>query len=262
MHTPLVKLFVTLVALALMEGCSQHTPGAQTSASTRAAQEERVSSAPDARRPRVMSQPSKERSRQQKIILKVPVISQKPELLNGCEVTSVAMLLRYAGLNVGKMELSNQITKDSDALRETRTGVITHWGNPNHGFVGDMTGKTKGYAVYHSPTEQMMKRYLGRRTLNLTGSPFEVVLDQVTNHKPVVVWTTSHFSKPAKWEIWNHGNEKIRGTLEEHAVLLVGYDPNYVYVNDPLTGKQAQRVARTPFIESWVALGRQALSYR
>ena len=99
-------------------------------------------------------------------------------------------------------------------------------------------------------------------TLNLTGSSFNVVLDQIKNNKPVVVWTTSHFSKPTKWVTWNHGKDKIKATQEEHAVLVVGFDPHHVYVNDPLTGKQALQVARTPFIESWVALGRQAVSYR
>ncbi len=260
MHNLLMKSFVTLVALTLVPGCSQRTPGGQTSAPKRMEQNEGVSAASEALGLDAVSQP--ERSHQRKVILRIPIISQKPELQNGCEVTSVAMLLRYAGFNVGKMELSNQIPKDGDALRETRTGVITHWGNPNHGFVGDITGTAKGYAVYNKPTEQMMKRYLGKRTLNLTGSSFNVVLDQIKNNKPVVVWTTSHFSKPTKWVTWNHGKDKIKATQEEHAVLVVGFDPHHVYVNDPLTGKQALQVARTPFIESWVALGRQAVSYR
>ena len=198
----------------------------------------------------------------QRVIIDTPIISQRPELLNGCEVTSLAMLLQYAGFHVGKMELANQLKKDSDPLSETRAGAITHWGNPNHGFVGDITGKSKGYAVYDEPTEQLMKRYLTNRTLNLTGSPFKVILNQIRMKRPVIIWTTSHFAVPHKWERWSHGAQQIRATWEEHAVLLVGFDQNHVYVNDPLTGRKSQKVDRKSFIESWTALGRQALSYR
>ncbi|MNJ01113.1 hypothetical protein D3C73_1606400 [compost metagenome] len=47
----------------------------------------------------------------------------------------------------------------------------------------------------------------------------------------------------------------------EHAVLLVGYDDQYVYVNDPWTGKKQFAVDRQQFLETWDVMGRQALSY-
>lgn len=75
--------------------------------------------------------------------MNVPVISQKPELFNGCEVTSLAMLLRYAGVNVGKLELAKRLEKDGD------------------------------------PLERFMERYLPGKTLNMTGSSFDNVLQQL-----------------------------------------------------------------------------------
>ena len=41
--------------------------------------------------------------------LKVPLIMQEPELMRGCEVTSLAMILQYNHINVDKMELSKNI---------------------------------------------------------------------------------------------------------------------------------------------------------
>ena len=54
----------------------------------------------------------------------------------------------------------------------------------------------------------------------------------------------------------------VRATPDEHAVLLVGYDANRVYVNDPLAGQARRPVARSVFRSSWQQLGGQALSVR
>jgi len=55
-----------------------------------------------------------------------------PRLKNGCEMTSLAMVLNYHGVKVTKNTLANQVNKVpwmySNGLR----------GNPNLGFVGDM----------------------------------------------------------------------------------------------------------------------------
>jgi len=198
----------------------------------------------------------------QKIILDVPIIKQLPELQNGCEVTSLAMVLQYTGIKVDKMELAKQVPKDKDPVSKNKKGDIINWGNPNHGFVGDITGKNIGFAIYAKPLETLMNRYLPDRTVNLTGKAFEALLQQVENQKPVLVWTTGDFKTPDRRESWNHGVEKIQTALDLHVVVLTGFDSDYVYVNDPLTGGKNQKVNKQSFILSWNELGKQALSYR
>lgn len=197
-----------------------------------------------------------------KVVLNVPLISQNPELKYGCEVTSLSMVLQYAGIKAGKLELADKVKKDNDPLTTTKTGDITHWGDPEDGFVGDMTGKGKGYAVYVKPLQQLMEHYLPDRTVNLTKHPFDELLNQVRKGNPVIVWTTGDFKQPDRWESWNHGQERITTPLDLHVVVLVGFEPNYVYVNDPLAVRKTFKVDKQTFINSWAALGRQALSYR
>jgi uncharacterized protein YvpB len=197
-----------------------------------------------------------------KAILDVPLISQNPELKYGCEVTSLAMVLQHAGIKVNKIELANNIKKDNDRLIIGKGGDVIHWGNPKDGFVGDMTGKNQGYAVYVQPLQELMERYLPGRTVNLTGKSFDDVLSQIKRGKPVVVWTTGDYTAPKRWDSWNHGSEQIKATKDLHAVVLTGFEPGYVYLNDPLTVKKGNKVNQQTFMQSWNALGKQALSYR
>lgn len=179
----------------------------------------------------------------------------------GCEVTSLAMVLKHAGIETDKLKLADELPKDNDPLKKTDSGNITSWGNPDHGFVGDITGKNAGYAVYVGPLEKVMNQYLRNRSINLTRRPFEEILGQIKKGRPVILWTTGDYKIPDRWESWKHGNEKIKTPLDLHAVVLVGFDAEHLYLNDPLTGKKKQKTKRDSFLESWTALGQQALSY-
>lgn len=200
----------------------------------------------------------------EKKILDVPLIKQNPELKYGCEVTSLAMLLQYAGFEIDKLELAYQVPKDNSKLIQSESENIIRWGDPNKGFVGDMTGKQKGYAVYDKPLEELMRKFLGYKTLNLTGKSFNSLLKQIDNDKPVIVWTTGDYQLPDRWESWKYGNseEIIKTPLDLHVVVLVGYDGRNVYLNDPLSGVKAQKVRKQTFINSWKALEKRALSYQ
>lgn len=60
----------------------------------------------------------------------MPLIAQRPELPNGCEITAVTMMLQYAGANVDKMQMAREMPRSSD---------------PNYGYIGqpwDGTGIT------------------------------------------------------------------------------------------------------------------------
>lgn len=197
----------------------------------------------------------------EKVILHVPLIKQVPELKYGCEVTSLAMVLQYAGVQVNKLTLAKQIKKDLDPKIRDRHGNIISWGNPADGFVGDMTGKSSGYAVFDEPIVELMEKYLPERAINLTGQPFTELLRYVSNGHPVVVWTTGDYRLPDRWESWKHGGQTIRTPLDLHAVVLVGFDSDFVYINDPLWGKKAHQVNKQQFIRSWIALKKRAVSY-
>jgi uncharacterized protein YvpB len=194
-------------------------------------------------------------------MIDVPLINQNPELRYGCEVTSLTMVLRHAGVKVSKMELYKKVKKDPDPIKRASSGDIIHWGNPREGFVGDMTGRNAGYAVFDQPIAQLVNEYLPDRAVNLTNQPFDKVLQHVSKGYPVVVWTTGDYRLPDRWESWKHGNQVIKTPLDLHAVVLVGYDQQFVYLNDPLSGRKKVKVNKKQFIQSWHALKSRAVSY-
>lgn len=197
-----------------------------------------------------------------KILLDVPIIAQKPELDNGCEVTSLAMLLQYAGVDVDKMALAEEIRKDDTPVVYDEAGSIQSWGNPEKGFVGDITGNQIGFGVYTGPVLELLNQYLSGRGKDLSGQPFEALLEKIDEGKPVIVWVTSEFEVPEEFTEWESGSGTIKITFDEHAVLLVGYDDTFCYINNPYNGKKNQQVNKENFTEVWDSMGSMAISYK
>jgi uncharacterized protein YvpB len=194
--------------------------------------------------------------------LDAPIIKQYPELYNGCEITSLAMLLQYYGVDKGKMELVPEMKIDHTPMVMNQHGVIKYWGDPDTGFVGDVTGVRKGYGIHAEGIIELLKRYIPLAE-NMTGQPFIELEKKIANGIPVMVWTTVTFQAPKEnqWVTWNTPNGPVTVTFQEHTVLLVGYDEKHVYINDPRQGLKNLQVEKDQFLDSWEALGKQALSY-
>lgn len=197
----------------------------------------------------------------EKVMLNAPVVKQLPELPRGCEVTSLAMLLLYAGVNIDKMTLAKEVKKNPTPYREENGKV--YFGHPNYGFVGNMYDRSEpGYGVYHKPIFELAKKYLPDRAVNLTGSSFYEVMKYVQEGYPVWVINnmTYKWLPEQYWETWETPQGQIEITRKEHSVLITGFDQEYVYFNDPLRGKY--KAPKTEFIKSWEQMGSQAISYR
>ncbi|MCF6136272.1 C39 family peptidase [Pseudalkalibacillus berkeleyi] len=197
------------------------------------------------------------------VMLNVPLVKQLPELPRGCEVTSLSMLLQYAGVKVNKMTLAKEVAKDSTPYKE-KDGNI-YFGNPNHGFVGNMYDKRKpGYGVYDQPIAELGEKYLPKRIINLTGSDFNEVIAHLQNKKPVWVINNTSFNHlpPQHWEEWHTPQGKMKITYKEHSVLITGFDETYVYFNDPLLGVKNHKIPKEQFQKGWEQMGRHAITFK
>ncbi|GLB60654.1 C39 family peptidase [Cytobacillus sp. NCCP-133] len=197
--------------------------------------------------------PLKKEEIKKSILLDVPMFNQMdhPRLYNGCEVTSLAMILKYEGVDVTKNDLANKINRVP--LRYSSG----EYGNPNAGFVGNMEDGP-GLGVYQAPIFELAKKYFPDRSENLTGKPFNVLLQKVADGSPVWIITTASLSPAASFETWNTPDGPVDVTFQMHSVALTGYDENFVYINDPY-GTKNKKIAKEPFKQAWELMGSQAV---
>jgi uncharacterized protein YvpB len=199
----------------------------------------------------------KEPLMKESILLSVPALMQFPELPRGCEVTSLAMLLNFAGFPVDKLTLADEIPK----VPYLMDGI---YGNPHQGFVGNMyTYNEPGLGVYHEVIEDLANQYLPNQIDNITGDPFSSVQKKLNDGKPVwvIVGSTFTFLPEKHWETWNTNEGEIKITRKVHSVLVTGYDENHVYFNDPFFPDQNRSADFQDFVTSWAQFGSQAISY-
>lgn len=189
--------------------------------------------------------------------LNVPLENQMPDLPNGCEVTSLSMLMNYYGIKVSKNELAETI-QHVDSF----TDGGKYRGNPHQGFVGHMTIANAGWCVYNEPLYNVARKYTSHIE-NITGSDFLSLLKLVSTGHPVMIITTITFNKVNNMQTWDTNTGKVNVTPSSHACVITGYSKpkKVVYVNNPY-GYKNQPVNWKNLQASYNQQGRQALYIR
>ncbi len=190
------------------------------------------------------------------IIDNVPVIKQFPELPTGCEATALTMLLQHHGAHVSKLEVADSIPRVKLPVKKGGNYVGFH---PNEGFIGNPYTKYS-YGVFAKPLIGVIDAYFPNRVLNLTGKSLDEILEYVKNGQPVMIWVTINMLAVTYNSCWKlQDNTLFKWPGNEHAVVVVGYDENNIFINDPYTGKM-QRYKKKIVQDRYIALGQQALA--
>lgn len=189
------------------------------------------------------------------VLLDVPLLNQMdyPVLYNGCEVTSLTMILQYNNISISKNDVAAWLPSVPIVYENGLRG------NPNDAFVGDITGYDYGFSVYHGPIVALAANFVSfDRIKDITGSSFDAVLDALNNGYPVWTITSTSYAPVDDMEVWQTPTGEVNVSYNEHSVVVVGYDDNYFYVNDPY-GIKNQPVDKSSFIASWEQFGSQAI---
>ncbi len=193
-----------------------------------------------------------------KKVIPVPIISQFPQLPTGCEATALTMILQWGGISVKKQDVANRLPK---GIVPNFTKKPPKGANPNHAFVGNPYSRS-GFGVFEKPIIKVMNSYVPGSSVNLTGSSFTQIEKLVNQGYPVMAWITIGLKPTYVSRVWYdpYGN-KVNWLIHEHAVVIVGYTPSTIIVNDPYTGKR-QSYNRDVFIKRWEQMGKRAVTMK
>ncbi len=169
-------------------------------------------------------------------VIDVPCIRQYPQLPTGCESTAAAMVLQYYGENITHSRFAELwLPKSSDFYNYNGK----YYGpDPNHTFAGDPFSEY-AYGCYApvitSAINSNSNLCTAETLYNLT--LVELCRRYIDNNKPVLIWATVGMTESLQGKSWYTPNGELFTWISgEHCLVLVGYDDNYYYFNDPLYG--------------------------
>lgn len=193
--------------------------------------------------------------------LEIPLYWQLPTLPNGCEVTSLSMLLAYYGYDISNEALAE--TYLTQVERES-AGYFDIGGNPELVYPGNPADNT-GWYCFAVPLAAAANGYLAAQgssfaAVDITGTTFAQIQQYIDAATPVVVWVTVDGAEPrySTTAVWRLDTGALFVPyVNIHCVVVSGYTQTHVFVNDPLYGNVRMTVQQ--FEELYVAVGSRAL---
>ncbi len=173
-------------------------------------------------------------------MLDVPFYTQRGVLPTGCELISAKMVLEY--YTEEEVPIEDIIDNMVFAYPETVDGKSTG-PHPEDAFIGSPYDPTS-FGCFAPVVVDMMNELLpdGYTAEETTGTPLDKLAEAyLPKGQPVLVWATISMLDSFPHLGWYIADEDGEPTDEwydwlanEHCLVMVGYDSEYYYFNDPL----------------------------
>ncbi len=167
-------------------------------------------------------------------VLDVKNIMQRPELINGPEITCLATVLKYLGY-----DKVNKVTLSDEFLKKAEPGKAT----PFDAFIGDPKTGVNSYGCYASVIVEAANNWfkdknIQKKCIEVSGGTLEELLMYVKSGVPVICWTTVSLSPTSYGDSWDINGTTYTWRNNEHCVVISGYNKTKgtIIVCDPLKG--------------------------
>ena len=170
----------------------------------------------------------------EKKIIQAPYIDQSVKYPTGCESVSTVMLLQYLGYDISVDEFIADYLEMKDF--EEREGQL-FGADPNLYFCGSPYDKNS-FGCYASVICKALEKAIGREyeIINETKTSMEELKQKYLDaDMPVIFWACINMREAIvgpQWKLLDSG-ETFTWISNEHCMLLVGYDEEGYYFNDP-----------------------------
>ena len=169
-----------------------------------------------------------------KKIIQVPYIDQSVKYPTGCESVSTVMLLQYLGYDISVDEFIADCLEMKEF--EEREGQL-YGADPNLYFCGSPYDKDS-FGCYAPVICKALEKSIGTdyEIINETDTSIEKLIKMyIDAEMPVIFWACINMREPIvgpQWKLFDSG-ETFTWISNEHCMLLVGYDEEGYYFNDP-----------------------------
>lgn len=164
----------------------------------------------------------------------VPYIDQSIRYPTGCESVTTVMLLQYLGYDLTVDDfIQNYLEQRGFEKREGRL----YGPDPNEYFCGSPYDEDS-FGCYAPVICKALRKVLDSsyEVIDETGTDINRLLtDYIDRGMPVIFWACINMREPVtgpEWKLADTG-ETFTWISNEHCMLLVGYDEEGYYFNDP-----------------------------
>ncbi len=166
----------------------------------------------------------------------VPAICQYPELPTGCESVAATMVLQYYNVNITAEKFAKDWLECSDSFYLSNGKL--YGPDPNKVFAGNPFSRNS-YGCYAEPIVHAINRNSTSCTAKaITGRTLEqLCAEYIANNKPLLIWATINMKESKAGNSWYFEDGKAFTWIAgEHCLVLVGYNDDYYFLNDPVYG--------------------------
>lgn len=179
-------------------------------------------------------------------------VSQYPELPTGCEVTSLAAVLNFYGIDIDKCDIADNYLEKGDV------GTVDF----HEAFEGDPRDESSFgcYApvIVKAAEKIIAERQVGLQVTEVSGSELDSLFEYIDKGVPVIVWGTQD-CQPGQYTLtWNVDGRDLTWFSPEHCMVLTGYSDGSVWVADPIYG-EIKQYDRAVFQSCYDSLYKQAV---
>lgn len=166
--------------------------------------------------------------------IEVPYLDQSEAYPTGCESVSTVMLLQYLGYDISVDTFIEQYLEKENF--EEREGVW-YGPDPRTCFCGSPYDEDS-FGCYAPVICKALEKILGDayEVSDRTGTEIDILLrEYIDREMPVIFWACINMREPItgpQWKLKENG-ETFTWISNEHCMLLVGYDEEGYYFNDP-----------------------------
>ncbi len=201
----------------------------------------------------------------------VPMLYQGNTYPSGCESVSSTMLLNYYDFDITTDEFIDEYLPMSD-ITYNDNGEMTA-PDTYSAFIGSPYSKA-ALGCFPPVIKNAMNDYFedkdkDYKAIDITGASMKTLTSQyIANNKPVLIWATMWMQSPFvtyEWKVKNaeedspyKDGDTYKWLANEHCMVLVGYDEDYYYLNDPLN-YSTTAYSRSVFEERYKQMGKCAL---